>query len=54
MVKELKELTGRVDVLVNNAGLAAGFSYIHEGSLEDWEQMKDVQTTYTVDPPRWR
>lgn len=39
------QLTGKwekVDVLVNNAGLAAGFSYIHEGSLEDWEQMIDT------------
>ena len=31
-----------VDVLVNNAGLAAGLSKIHEGSLEDWEQMIDT------------
>ena len=31
-----------VDVLVNNAGLAAGLSHIHEGSLDDWEQMIDT------------
>jgi len=31
-----------VDVLVNNAGLAAGLGKIHEGSLEDWEQMIDT------------
>jgi NADP-dependent 3-hydroxy acid dehydrogenase YdfG len=31
-----------VDVLVNNAGLAAGLNKIHEGSLEDWEQMIDT------------
>jgi len=39
------QLSGKwenVDVLVNNAGLAAGFSHIHEGSLEDWEQMIDT------------
>jgi NADP-dependent 3-hydroxy acid dehydrogenase YdfG len=30
------------DVLVNNAGLAAGFSQIHHGSVEDWEQMIDT------------
>ena len=38
-------LTGKwasVDVLVNNAGLAAGFSQIHEGSVDDWEQMIDT------------
>lgn len=32
----------QVDVLVNNAGLAAGLSPIHEGSLDDWEQMIDT------------
>ena len=39
------KLTGKwknVDVLVNNAGLAAGLSQIHEGSVDDWEQMIDT------------
>ena len=39
------KLTGKwkkVDVLVNNAGLAAGMSLIHEGSVDDWEQMIDT------------
>lgn len=39
------KLTGKwanVDVLVNNAGLAAGLSLIHEGSVDDWEQMIDT------------
>ncbi len=43
--KACAQLTGKwedVDVLVNNAGLAAGFSYIHEGSVDDWEQMIDT------------
>ena len=31
-----------VDVLVNNAGLAAGLEHIDEGSLEDWERMIDT------------
>lgn len=31
-----------VDVLLNNAGLAKGFSEIHEGDLEHWEQMIDT------------
>ena len=31
-----------IDVLVNNAGLAAGFDPIHSGSLNDWEQMIDT------------
>lgn len=32
----------RIDVLVNNAGLAAGFDPIQEGSLEDWNRMLDT------------
>ena len=31
-----------VDVLVNNAGLAAGLSHIHDGNVDDWEQMIDT------------
>jgi serine 3-dehydrogenase len=31
-----------VDVLLNNAGLARGFSGVHEGSLQDWEEMIDT------------
>ena len=30
------------DLLINNAGLAAGLNPIHEGSLNDWEQMIDT------------
>jgi len=31
-----------IDVLVNNAGLAAGLDPIHTASLSDWEQMIDT------------
>jgi NADP-dependent 3-hydroxy acid dehydrogenase YdfG len=31
-----------IDVLLNNAGLAAGRGPIQDGSLEDWEQMIDT------------
>ena len=31
-----------IDLLLNNAGLASGFSSIEEGSLEDWETMIDT------------
>lgn len=31
-----------IDVLLNNAGLAAGMDPIQEGSYEDWEQMIDT------------
>jgi len=39
---QLKGKWENVDVLVNNAGLAAGLSPIHEGVVDDWEQMIDT------------
>jgi 3-hydroxy acid dehydrogenase / malonic semialdehyde reductase len=32
----------KIDVLVNNAGLAAGLDHINEGNIDDWEQMIDT------------
>ena len=32
----------QVDVLINNAGLAAGLSHINEGDIDDWETMIDT------------
>jgi 3-hydroxy acid dehydrogenase / malonic semialdehyde reductase len=40
--EQLTDKWAEVDVLVNNAGLAAGLSSIEEGSLDDWEQMIDT------------
>lgn len=31
-----------IDVLINNAGLAAGLAPVHEASLDDWDQMIDT------------
>lgn len=31
-----------IEILINNAGLAAGLSTIQEGSIDDWEQMIDT------------
>ena len=31
-----------IDVLINNAGLAAGLAPIQEGSIDDWDQMIDT------------
>lgn len=45
VIKACEQLSGKwanVDVLVNNAGLAAGMNHIHEGSVDDWEQMIDT------------
>jgi len=38
-INELGEDFQNVDILINNAGLAKGFSSIHEGDLADWETM---------------
>jgi 3-hydroxy acid dehydrogenase/malonic semialdehyde reductase len=38
----LPEEWRNIDVLVNNAGLAAGLAPIQEGLVEDWEQMIDT------------
>lgn len=32
----------KIDVLVNNAGLASGLAAIHEGEIHDWEVMLDT------------
>ena len=31
-----------IDILVNNAGLARGFDKLHEGDVNDWEEMIDT------------
>lgn len=43
--RELKGLPHdwkKIDVLVNNAGLAAGLQPVHEGHTDDWETMIDT------------
>ncbi len=40
--RELTEQWGRVDLLVNNAGLALGMGTIDEGDTEDWDTMIDT------------
>jgi len=39
---ELPEEWKAIRILVNNAGLAAGLGPIHEGKIDDWEQMIDT------------
>ncbi len=41
-IGSLPESFARIDILINNAGLAAGLSTLQEGSVEDWEQMIDT------------
>jgi len=39
---ELSDEWKSVGILINNAGLAAGYDTIQEGSLDDWNQMIDT------------
>lgn len=39
---ELPKEWKNIDVLINNAGLAAGVDFIYEGDIQKWEQMIDT------------
>ena len=41
-VENLPEKWKKIDVLVNNAGLAVGLSSVQNGDLDDWERMIDT------------
>jgi NADP-dependent 3-hydroxy acid dehydrogenase YdfG len=41
-IEGLAENWKKIDVLVNNAGLAKGFAPIHEGSIDHWNTMIDT------------
>jgi NADP-dependent 3-hydroxy acid dehydrogenase YdfG len=38
----METVTVPIDILINNAGLARGLDYIHEGDVEHWEEMIDT------------
>lgn len=41
-LNSLPESWKAIDILINNAGLAAGLDPIHQGNLEHWERMIDT------------
>ena len=41
-INSIPEAWKKIDVLVNNAGLAVGLSTLQEGALNDWERMIDT------------
>lgn len=41
-LKPLKEGKTKIDILINNAGLAKGYDPIHKGKISDWEIMIDT------------
>lgn len=42
IVQTALEAFGRIDVVVNNAGIGRGLSKLHEGSAADWDEMIDT------------
>jgi len=41
-LSSLEDEWKNIDVLINNAGLARGFSKIYEGKIDEWEEMIDT------------
>ncbi len=41
-LKQLPEQWHAIDILINNAGLSRGLDKVHEGQIEDWEEMIDT------------
>lgn len=41
-VAALPDDWSHIDILINNAGLSRGLSKLHEGSIQDWEEMIDT------------
>jgi 3-hydroxy acid dehydrogenase / malonic semialdehyde reductase len=41
-VEQLLQSGMQIDILINNAGLAAGFSSIEDGDVDDWDTMIDT------------
>lgn len=41
-IESLPETFSTIDILINNAGNAHGLDFIHEGSLDDWDAMLDI------------
>lgn len=41
-IEGLPQSWKKIDVLINNAGLAAGFNTVQDGVIDDWERMIDT------------
>lgn len=41
-IDSLPEKWKEIDILINNAGLARGLSKLHEGLIDDWDEMIDT------------
>ena len=43
-IDKLRSGNIKIDVLINNAGLASGLSTVQEGDIDDWEKMIDTNS----------
>ena len=41
-LSDLPDSWAAIDILVNNAGLSRGLNKLHEGNIDDWEEMIDA------------
>ncbi|NQU34342.1 MAG: SDR family oxidoreductase [Bacteroidetes bacterium] len=41
-ISSLPDEWNKIEILINNAGLAVGLNTIHEGEIDDWERMIDT------------
>ena len=41
-IYRLPENWQKIDILINNAGLASGYDKVHEGDTDDWDKMIDT------------
>jgi 3-hydroxy acid dehydrogenase/malonic semialdehyde reductase len=41
-INKIPKKWSAIDILINNAGLARGLSKLHEGNIDDWEEMIDT------------
>ncbi len=41
-LSSLPDPWNNIDILINNAGLSRGLSKLHEGNIDDWEEMLDT------------
>jgi 3-hydroxy acid dehydrogenase/malonic semialdehyde reductase len=41
-IKNLPDKWKNIDILINNAGLSRGLDKLHEGNIQDWEEMIDT------------
>jgi len=42
IINQLEPAWKKIEILVNNAGLASGLSHIQDGDIDDWEKMIDT------------